>query len=374
MPLALGPCCCDCGECDSKAVLGLPDDLTTSFAVLTSTSSGMPADTDIGNCAGGDPYMRWTHSAAIVELLSSIIWDYIESASSTSCGCCCFRYEGRKEYDSECPGGTNDGILLGASPFLGRVVNGTVGYLSWYGNDQNPPETEALGYDICCSTVTQNSPPGQATIEHDFDCVSSCAASVNWVDGDLYTPLNLFISDANLYICVQGSVVTICLSLTIALECQLRTGDGYHHSSYYLFPCTTPPGPPDCCRVPAGWDDTGTYSESCTTNTTSTLSLNATADLTGVAGADIWAKMKAAPAGSWVSDYEHAHCECGPAGCTDSTTVQECDCGIDAGADCQCTAFTGDSACIDGVETADAPVDLNCNYAVGTIDIGFAEA
>lgn len=372
MALALGPCCCDCGPCPTKAETGLPDALVTHFSVLTSEATGMPTDTDIGNCAGGDPYMRWTHSAEIVELLTSITWDYVESASSSSCGCCCFLYNGRKEYDSGCPGGTNDGILLGESPFISRVIGGLVSYLYPVGTDLQEPAVVAHPLPpICCSSVTPGPGENESTIEHDHGCRDTVGVLVGWEDSDAYISEKLYLSSPELSICVSGNIVTLCFAATIVNECKLYSGDGDYLSPHVYYDGTN-------CKTHTHVSFTG--SSGCATNSTSTLALSASADLSGVSGANIWEKMKSAPSESWVSDYEHSHCNCGPAGCTDSTSMQECACDF---SQLSCghavtfyepgTPYEDGEPCVN-VDTVDnAPVDLDCVYAVGTIDIVFAD-
>ena len=353
MPLMPG-CCCECGECPTKEDTGLPDSLVTNFDVLTSDDTGMPSDTVSGSCDGGDYYARWSHSSALIDLLTSIVWDYVEAASPTSCGCCCFRYEGRTDYTPACPAMAADGVLLGESPFDPIITGDEYNSLHFEGTDAAEDTTGDL--DCCDGFFT--------TYNHQAVCEEVCGTVEQW-SGLKDIPLNAYASESNLYICVQDSVVTICIGLTIAVECQEQSGDyeaasqdgseGY--SCYTEYPEV---------------DDTTT---SCGTNTSSELYLTATADLTAVSGSDIWEKIKNAPAETWSSEYESAHCNCGTGGCVGEGLIQLCGCIV--GPFCVCDRFDAGtdppSGACDGTELLDDPIDRDCIYAVGTVDMAFAD-
>lgn len=353
-----GRCCC----CPPKADLSLPDSLRLLFSVASSTSTGMPADSVAGTCGGGDAYYRYTFSAAVVEQLTSITFDFLES---TSGGCdgqiCCFVYEGRPDTTLDCPADT-DVILLGDSPFAPYAIADDVYELKWKAGGSDPALDPACGpYGepqtpcFCCVEEWEDVGGSYYGNTAGRDCVSTCGNQIIWTNGTEYTPTAITAAPPLLLICIEGSVVTICTNISLANRCDTKVGSGSWHGAYDLS-CPTS-APTECVRVSDEY--TGTYDEDCTASG-STLALLATVDVSGLSGATIWDKIKAAV---FTSDYETLLCNCGTPACVGNYERDDVGCGISCG--CECIG-NGDN---DNTSGSDHPIDIDCLYAVGEMEL-----
>lgn len=336
-------CCC----CPTKEDSGLVDAVSATYSGAMSTAVGMPSDTVIGGGCDPAPYNRYTESSALIDMLSSIIFDYTEVAASTSCAVCCFRFLGRGDYTPDCPTGDPGGkILFGASPFAPKVVGGTVYYQTWTGISApfgGPPEPID---GVCCPSPSST------------PCQAECADSIQWSDGELAAPLPIH-GAAEMFICISGEVVTICQTIDMVIPCRTYSGSGECNwsSATGVLPSTLPP-----CDPYEGSFACSDGDEGCAT-TGSTIYLTSTQDLSGVAGATIWDKIKAA---TWVFDYEYVACSCAGGGCSDSISRDVCGCNIFP----TCLCLAGD--CTNS--SSSGGVDVDCLYSVGTVTVAFAAA
>ena len=388
-----GQCCCDC---PTKVDTGLPDSIVTSFNILESSDDGMPSDEILGTCDGGDWYYRFSYNPAIVNLLSSIIYDYIGSSTSTSCGTCCFLYEGRSDY--EICEGADEAIYIGSSPFHPYAIADQVSEELWIGNSTNgafarsgqpyphndtdtlPTEPcntliESVRVDWCCSggwhwaaDFETCEPEGDSSVDYICSeqttegCQFTCGDIITWFGGTAYLPKTIS-ATSTMMVCVDGEVVTICITLNLLNECVTKSGgDGQEYGPHETG-CSEFGG--ECAREDE-WTDT--YSgmnpsaiEDCTSSA-ATILLAATADLTSTPGADIWEKIKAY---DWESEFESNMCNCGGGGCVDSfeRIVSECEINI------LCSCLGTDEA--EHITDSDYPIDIECYYAVGTLGLGF---
>lgn len=384
MSLAIGPqCCCDC---PSKAETGLPDDLTLTFSVVSSSGTGIPTDEAFGECDGGDVYNRYEYNAAIAEAFGSIIYDYVEEGVSACSTYCCFHYEGRTNYTPTCPDAAPDAILLSyATPFEHFAIGSSVYEINmvgtstadnsagpyFWGSDPIPDDcvinftSPAVSVDTCCSAgvirseiLTCDEDPGSdylCILGSDLTCAEVCGNFRQW-SGMEYQPYSIY-AQSDLYICVQGSVVTICVEHSITLECITRDGDGEVQEGY-RGPCVDG----ECLIVDDDYTFTGT--EGCATSASSIL-LTATADLSAVSGANLWEKIKNYT--EWESDFESLHCNCGSGGCVDEYQRQDTECELFT----SCLCLIGD---YDETLESDQPIDRQCLYAVGVMGMTFSEA
>lgn len=355
-----GRCCC----CPPKADLSLPDSLRLLFSVASSNSTGMPADSVAGSCDGGDAHYRYSFSAAIVEQLTSIIFDFVEA---TSGGCdgrvCCYIYEGRADTTLDCPAAT-DVISLGESPFSPYAIADDVYELKWKPGGSDPTLDPACGpFDevpaTCYCCVEEWELVGDVYYGNvaGRDCVTTCGNQIVWTNGVEYTPTTLAASPPLMLVCVEGSVATVCLNINIVNYCDTKNGSGsWHGPTDQSCPAEAPT---ECVRYPAEY--TGTYAEDCTSST-SLLGLLATVDLSAVSGATIWDKIKAAV---FTSAYETLHCNCGTPACVGNYERDDVGCGITCG--CVCTGNGDDDVTLG----TDQPIDIDCLYAVGELDMTF---
>lgn len=340
-------CCCNC---PTKLETGLPDSLVATFDVLTSGGAGIPADEVGSSCPDSDPwYNRFSESSALIDLLSSITFDYVEAASS-GCGSCCFRYTGRGAYTPLCPDDAGVQILFGASPFDAKAVGDFFTSYKSVGPTQFNEGGEPFE-GTCC--------PSPSTLM----CEDMCGAIEQWSNGEHQAPRDIH-GEVELLICVSGTVVTICVNIAMTIPCKTTstTGLGCVHQAAAGIQDTSPY--PDCYpREESFTCEDAT--EGCT-STTVEIPLSATFDVAAVSGADLWEKIKNAPAESFVSDYEYAACSCAGGGCSDSVAYYECPCGVTY--TCECFD-SSDPACEPLDEAGPAPIDIDCIYSVGTIDI-----
>lgn len=399
----LGQCCCDCPP---KEDAGLPDSLVAAFTVLESSDTGMPADESLGTCGGGDWYYRFSYSPAVVELLSSIVYDYVAAAGS-GCGghTCCYLYTGRTDFEVTCPT-TFDTIYIGESPFEAYSIADTVLEEFWTGNSTNggyaraaqpyfyshsdtlPTEPCNTAWDIdgngspnvvpwCCSAgwhwaadFETCEPAGDSSVNYvctdqsSEGCHSTCGDVVTWFGGTVYLPAFIHAS-STLMICVEGNVVTICITISLTNHCVTKTGGDGSEWGPHETGCDTFGG---SCQREEDWTDiyggvNPSPSVGCD-GANSAIYLTATADLTAVTGATIWDKIKAY---DWESAFESSLCNCGGGGCVTSYEHIEYECEITIG--CGCLATT-DAV---HISEADYPRDIDCFYAVGTLAIGLSD-
>lgn len=396
MSRAKQPCCC----CPTKEEAGLPNEFTALFSVLSRSAEGMPSPQPIGGCYGDYVNAVFSHSSAIADLLAAagdIKFDYSESGVSACGAACCFRYVGRTNYTRECkpPGDDGTAILLGASPFTAYAVGSYVSETIWLGSPGaidpaaqcgcGPFYWFPIGTPLptgCSATIEGLGPiswccgvPRQAYAESEValpDCLAtaveahyffidvsgeSCAAALGnsrvWSSGTEYEG-TMASARADFYICVEGSVATICANISIAIECKTRTGNGTTTDARKGGGCTDG----SCAGIPA--EHTYSGIEACHNSTTSAISLTATANLALVSGVTLWEKLKNAV---WESNYETAHCNCGSGGCIDTYEA-----AVNTGCylDCNCDGVGEDT---DYISEPNYIRHLDCLYAVGEMGV-----
>lgn len=350
MPV-VGCCCCE----ETKETTGLPDALEMAFALLSSGSTGVPSDeAPSGTCGGVD----WQVSTAIVDLLTSVVFDY---AGTT--GGCCWWYSARKEYtydadDNNTCGGvfTEPAVLFGDAPFEQDYREGSYVYehcteaVHLNGDGTWDECIPASPHEFCCDDCPTAAEVRSSTYEEFTGTRIS------------YTPL---VGDGGLQICVAGDMVTISGTLTMYMGVISHTG-GY----YFVNGGRTPGPPPDCDTGAGSFDDETTVSCSGSSTPVAEFPFSMSADLSLVSGANLWEKIKNCT--TWEFDYAYGVCG-GPPGCWSGgyTCVGPCDilptsCYVGMG--CQ-DAMGGSVGHISG----DA-IDQVCLYSYGTLGVTFGDA
>lgn len=340
-------CCCDC---PTKAETGLPDSILVSHSVASSSSTGIPSDSSAGSCLGGDYYRRWTGDSALADLIGAtdITYDFVEGPVSSSCGSCCFHYEGQGTYEPECPEGSSaDKILFGQTPFDPKATGSNVDTFTYTGTGTVGPDNCGT-FECCCEPDTS------------ISCAAACSRFIHVIDGEIQEPQEIY-GTANLYICIFGNLVTVCEIISMIIPCRVFTGEDCVWEGDSL--------ETDCFGGALGTSCSGTSEESCATISVS-ITMTKTADLSGVSGADIWEKIKNAPADAWRADYEYAVCSCAGGGCVDfHQHYDDTDCSVDA-INCDCTGTLVEPSSTE----EDEPVDIDCIYSVGEMDRTLTDA
>jgi len=356
--LALGTLCC-CA-CPSKVEAGLPDYIAVTREVLTvDDEAELPEDIESGACDGGDWYRRFTFDRRLIDLVAaaSITYDFDAVSVSTLCGTCCFRYINRGDYTPECPTGLDEDYnLLGASPFTAAAVGGVVQETRYSGSPVHADPGDEP-FESCCPTPSE------------MDCSAHCGHTIITTGGEIHAPLPLH-SASTLTICINGSVVTICEAFAISVPCEVTQPTGGGQCVW-----NADSGPsnglyPECPPSEGGYTESCDETVGCSYVVVN-ITLTATADLSGVSGATIWDKIKNAPAETWVATYEFAACSCAGGGCIDAYGLFDCLCDIFSNCFCDCLDSEGNSVSEPTSETEDQPVDIECQYATGTIESTF---
>jgi hypothetical protein len=174
-------------------------------------------------------------------------------------------------------------------------------------------------------------------------------------------------------ICVDGSIVSICLYLQHAFECKEKYEDGRWVGPYKTGYCTDDLIHPNgehygtICETepahmynPSGgpYDETG--EQYCSTIGTN-IFLNYTADLTEVVGDTLWDRIQAHT--GWQDEFEYLTCNCGTPGCAaHALTYSYNRCSVAA----NCTLGGSPDAPVES-EISGAPVDRTCLYGAGTM-------
>ncbi len=359
-----GECITDaCGAvgcCASFEDSGFPSSLTAGFA-LSQVGSAAPDDAAIGNCGTfpdlTDIMMRWQESPAFAAMLGTVPFDFVSSGNVLlGCGVCCFYYRSSGSVTPGCPGGTyTNSFEMGANPFPAKAFGGTV------------YSTIIVGPNASCPDTLLDSP----CITHAHD-QRNCPDTWHVEDGTLYAPSTVF-GEADMYICLSGNTVHVCVTVTITVICDTYTGD-FDYSTPWIYGLSSGGEDAECLCL-SGPGATGTYTTSCETSG-GTITINTSADLTDVEGATLWDKIQNAT--EWTGTYAYGICSCAGGGCVggwveDLSTF--CVTGM---------PDDGDEEGIEGCETNclvnaeetnsedNHPVDQICYYSSGTASVSLA--
>ncbi len=334
--------------------MGLPDALQMNFSLLSTGSTGLPSDeAPSGTCGGVD----WQVSTAIVDLLTSVVFDYAGAV-----GNCCWSYHARKDYtfdagdDNTCGSPfTSPAVLFGDAPFTADYRDGS--YLR-YEMTENVHFTAPGVYEACT--------PEDPQVHCCGDCPSVgvvAGTHYEWFDATRisYSPV---IGDGLLWICLSDSTVTISGSIQMYLGIIQKVGL-YESENAGETGGTLP------CSSNSG-TNTDETTVSCTggASPVAEFPFAMSADLSGVSGATWWEKIKNCT--TWQFDYAYGVCG-GPPGC--AASGETC---IGRGEILASNCFPG-FQCEngDGVPTTtatDDPVDQICLYSYGTLGVDFADA
>lgn len=363
--LQLGPqCCCDC---PTKESVGLPDVITGAFTLLSSGSTGMPSDSKVDTCTGGDVYVRFQENPFFAELLGSITFDY-EMPTPTGCNTsCCFRYVGRQDdtfTEAPCGSPAIPTFLLADSPF---TPTGSWDGIYWSASGQpinegdcenrdGPGCTDAAPYCVGEEPECNDPPCGAGEGTDCPDCAECAQANQeNWL-GTLYTTTPI-LGSAQLLICVSGNVVTICGNVTLSYFVVELTGS-YNYVAAHL------PSAPESCQADESLTDETT--KECGTAVGIEFEFSMSADLTAVSGTTLWDKIQNA---TWTFEYEYVACG-PPASCSGDQVICTGDCGWLCNGFCIETC--SDQGGSPGVLSTNDPVDQICYYSVGELQVDFA--
>lgn len=358
------PCCC----CPPFAETGLPESLTLTLAVVTDTDTGMPSDAEATTCDGSGAYYRFTHNADLLGSLAGIVFDYVESAAAGCSGAtCCYRYTGRLEETVTCDAVVSDVIWAISSPFPAYVYAEYAETYTWTGSGEDPScgPYGSIPDPACCGTYYSSggSYYGETT---SLTCEAVCGNSTLWTNGTSVSPIAFTCWNAGLLICIEGDMITVCAEIEFRNFCEAYTGE----VGAFGAPLTWHAPHIDCVdgalvTIPAETPDLLYASTDCIYSS-STLSLLASADISGVPGATTWDKIKAA---EFVSDYEWMQCNCGTPDCSG----EQYDYTLD---DCIifCSCVCGGGASGPPTHTLSKPIDIDCYYSAGTMSMTFSDA
>ena len=335
-------CCCpaDCPPGTTKEDFGLPDALSIEVSDVAGSSTGMPSDTIVGYCDATPIYAHWTHSDALITLLTSFIYDYVEQVGGSGC---CWRYQSRGTVEP-C-GGAGDYVNIGDSPFAASVVDAaTSAYVTWRDNLAVPPEGDPPPTEECC--------PGAESLE----CLPVCGPSFVWTSGTARTPGDVF-AKASARICINGDIVTVTITVDLVITYNQVVGDDCEYQGASL------EGVYPSCSGDPGYTTCGSGVTTCE-ELAGGISITATADLTGIEGDTVWDRLKASECTG-----TFGYGICGPGGgCIGVQTEVIKDCDVN-NSTCHCDSFT-----VAENATTDVAIDQECIYSYGTLKLIFTDA
>lgn len=354
-------CCC----CPTKEEAGLPDELTMTLEVVTSgDDTGMPSDSVIlsGVCSE-DVYERWSVSTALADALGSILFDYVGTGPGTGdCAqACCFNYEGRASYTFDPGNALGSGydsptVPLGDAPFTDLYLDGFHNYYECTEAVENQ-DFDTCTYDAC------DNPPGP--------CCQGCPdpATIYGTLLDSWDGVQIEFSPlfgvANLTICINGQVVTICGTIEVHEAYTRREGgETYERGgiSNSVEPCP-----------PSGDLHTTSFTEAAYSLNgglpIATFPFSMTADLSVVSGATIWDKIKNYI--DWRFDYAYAACSTNY-GCGSDETICIGPCEILPNCFVQLPTCENREDCNPLNTVHGGAVDEQCLYNYGTMAATFS--
>lgn len=321
-------CCC---ICPTKAEAGLPDSITVSFSVTSSSGAGMPADSVIDTCGGNNIYADYTADPILMEALTSLDFEYTGTEG------CCHHYSST---GAETPCGETGYTDIGGSPFQFIFDGAEVTYDLWKRNLGNS-DSATIG---CCLDDFNT-----------MSCIEAGGGSIVITDGTSWIPMGLY-ATGDLTICVTNNQVTIAINITILAEYAvlgasgtvtwLNAGRDHTTCEQYTWESSGGGTPSSGCDFVTG----GPY-------------LTDAQDVSGEAGGTIWEKIQAA---AWESDYELSMCGIG-GGCGLEVHGEEADCQVNKG------CFVNNVGDPNFIEETSYPFNQDCIYSVGTIALSFAD-
>lgn len=321
-------CCCDC---PTKEEAGLPDSITVTFSVTSSSGTGMPSDSVIDSCGGNDILADYTADPVLMEALTSLDFEYTHTEG------CCHYYSST---GAETPCGETGYTDIGGSPFKFIFDGDEVTYDLWQANVSTDDGVN-LG---CCAD------------DYLFmSCLEAGGGSIEITDGTAWIPAGLY-AKGTLTICITDNLVTVAINITLLADYAvlgasgtvlwLNAGRDISTCEQYTWESSGSGTPTSGCDFVTG----GQY-------------LTDSQDVSGESGTTIWDKIKAA---TWSSDYELAMCGIG-GGCGLTVHGEEADCIINSG----CFVYNdGDPTFI---EEENYPFNQDCIYSVGTVSLVFTD-
>lgn len=321
-------CCCDC---PTKEEAGLPDSITVTFSVTSSSDTGMPSDSVIGNCGEADIIADYLATTAIIEAIESLDFEY------THTGGCCHYYSST---GTETPCGETGYTDLGDSPFSFVFDGEEITYDLWLNNNATD---DGVNSGCCADDYLRMS------------CIEAGGGSIVITDGTAWVPANLY-AKGTLTICVTDNLVTISIKIWVLAEYAVLGGSGtvtWLNAGRDVSTCEQ-----------YTWESSGggTPTSGCDF-VTGYFELTDSQDVSGETGTTIWDKIKVA---AWGSDYELLMCGIG-GGCGLTVNGSEGDCVVNSG------CHVDDDGDPTLIEEENHPFHQDCLYSVGTASFVFAD-